>query len=325
MARAGWFVGAVLLATSIVVSGEPSARLQRVGVLIDFRKGDANLVRTLSARLAAGGLVEGRDVKVEVLSNELDLARIPDLAQKMVATRPDVIYTTHEFWVEALQRSTSTIPIVFTSVTEPVERGFVRSFSRSGTNIVGVADRAREMTVKRTELLREVFPRAHRLMVLGAYSNLTGSDIAALDDVANRLKFTLIKADITETPIAQALSAADRQKPEAILPFGTLDVRPGEHGVDTLFEYVSRRRIPALFSSARVVERGGLMSLTEDPKDQLQRSADMVVKILKGARPSEMPIEQADKFELVINLLAAKQTGLTIPASVLRRADRIIE
>ncbi|HYL89948.1 MAG TPA: ABC transporter substrate-binding protein [Burkholderiales bacterium] len=296
-----------------------------MGVLVDFRKGDANLIQMLSARLAAGGLIEGRDVQVEILSNELDLARIPDLAQKMVSTRPDVIYTTHEFWVEALQRTTSTIPIVFSSVTEPVERGFVRSFARSGTNIVGVADRAREMMVKRIQLLREALPRSRRLMVLGAYSNLTANDIAALEAAAGRLKFTIIRADITETPVAQTLANADRQRPDAILPYGTLDVRPGEHGVDTLFGYVSQKRIPVVFSSARVVERGGLMSLTEDPKDSLQRSADLVVKILKGARPSEMPIEQADKFELVINLKAAKEIGLTIPASILRRADRLIE
>jgi len=242
-----------------------------------------------------------------------------------VSTSPDVIYTSHEFWVEALKRITSTIPIVFTSVTEPVERGFVRSFARSGTNIVGVADRAREMMVKRVELLREAFPAARRLMVLGAYSNFTRNDIVALEEAANQLKFTIVKADITVKPVAQALADADRQKPDAILPFGTLDVRPGEYGVKTLFEYVNRKRIPVAFSNARVVEAGGLMSLTEDPTDYLRRSADLVVKILKGTRPSGMSIEQADKFELVINLKAAKQTGLTIPASILRRADRVIE
>jgi putative ABC transport system substrate-binding protein len=279
----------------------------------------------LSARLAANGFIVGRDVNIEVASVELELAKIPELVREMVSRNPDVIYTTHEFWVDALKLATSTIPVVFSSVTEPVERGYVHSFSRSGTNIVGIADRAREMMVKRVELLREAFPRARRLMVLGAFTNLVNADIAALNDAANRVKFEVINADISARSVEQTLADADLRKPNAILPFGGLDVRPGEHGVKTLFAYVARRRIPVLFSNSKVAEAGGLMSLTIDTRYTVLRSAELVVKILKGAQPSTMPVEQADRFELVINLKTARKLGLTIPQSVLVRADRVID
>ena len=310
---------------SVLSSAEAADHPRQVAVLVDSMVGDANVVRGLSERLAAAKLVEGRDVQVVVMSNELDLARIPALAQAAVASKPAVIYTTHEVWVEALKQATTTIPVVFSSVTEPVERGFVRSLARSGTNMVGVADRDREVTVKRVELLREAFPHARRLMVLGAFNHLSKGDVRAIEEASSRLKFTLIRADISTTPVAATLANANGQKPDAILPFGTLDVRPGERGVDTLFEYVNRRKIPVVYSSSRVAERGGLMSLREDPRDQVRRSTEMVVKILNGSRPSEMAIDQADKFEFVINLKVAKQAGFALPPSVLLRADRVIE
>jgi len=313
------------IAYSLLPTVDAADPPRQVAVLIDSKVGDANIVQGLSARLAAAKLLEGRDVRVVVMSNEQDLARIPALAKAAVASKPAVIYTTHEVWVEALKHATTTIPVVFSSVTEPVERGFVRSLARSGTNLVGVADRDREATMKRLELLREAFPHARRLMVLGAFDHLSKGDVLAIEQTSKRLKFTVIRADISTTPVAATLANADRQKPHAILPFGTLDVRPGERGVDTLFEYVNRRRIPVVFSSSRVAERGGLMSLQEDAKDQVRRSAEMVVKILNGSRPSEMAIDQADKFEFVINLKVAKQGGFAIPSSVLLRADRVIE
>ena len=324
-ARRRLLIAAGLLIAPLPMYAQTSKRPLRVGVLIDSRVGDANIVQMLSARLAANGFVEGRDVEIAVASVELDLARIPELARKMVSTNPDVIYTTHEIWVEALKRTTSTIPIVFSFVTEPVERGFVQSFSRSGTNVVGVADRGREMLVKRVELLHEAFPDTRRLMVLGAFTHISKADIAAIGDAADRVKFEVIDADISSKTVEQALADADRRRPDAILPFGTLDVRPGEYGVKKLFEYVARRRIPVIFSESKVAEAGGLMSLTIDPRDYVGRSADLVVKILKGARPSAMPIEQADKFELVINMKTAKALGLTIAPSILLRADRVIE
>lgn len=181
------------------------------------------------------------------------------------------------------------------------------------------------MMVKRVELLREAFPRARRLMVLGAFINLNKADIAAINDAADRVKFEVVNADISAKTVEQALADADLRNPDAILPFGTLNVRAGEQGTRTLFEYIARRRIPVLFSESKVAEAGGLMSLTIDPRDNVRRSADLVIKILKGAQPSAMPVEQAHKFELVINLKTAKQLSLRIPQSILLRADRVIE
>ena len=323
--RRQFLIATGALIAPLPIYAQPSKRPFLVGVLIDSRVGDANLVGMLSARLAANGFIVGRDVKVEVASVELELAKIPEVAREMVSRNPDVICTTHEFWVDALKLATSTIPVVFSFVTEPVERGYVHSFSRSGTNIVGITDRGREMMVKRVELLREAFPRARRLMVLGAFTNLVQGDMAAMSDAANRVKFEVINADISARSVEQTLADADLRNPDAILPFGGLDVRPDEYGVRTLFAYVARRRIPVLFSNSKVAEAGGLMSLTIDPRDNVRRAAELVVKILKGAQPSAMPVEQPDKFELVINLKTARELGLAIPQSVLLRADRVIE
>jgi putative ABC transport system substrate-binding protein len=319
---AGLFAGLTLASLAL---GQTASGPRHVAVLIDSKAGDANVVVGLSERLAAAGLTVGRDVNVQVSSNEQDLARIPAMARAAVAAKPAVIYTTHELWVDALKDATTTIPIVFAFVTEPVSHGFVQSFARSGTNMVGVADRNREVMAKRVEILRAAFPRARRLMVLGAYTHLTKDDLHAIEDAASRLKFTLIRADISSVPLAAALAAADTQKPDAVLPFGTLDVRPGERGSTTLIDYVNRRKIPAIYSNGQITETGGLMSLQEDASEQIRRSADMVVKILGGARPSEMAIDQADKFELVINMSVAKKSGFAIPQAVLLRADRVIE
>ena len=310
---------------SLLVWGQTASGPRRVAVLIDSKSGDANVVVGLSERLTAAGLTVGRDVDVLVSSNEQDLARIPAMARAAVATKPAVIYTTHELWVDALKEATTTIPIVFAFVTEPVSHGFVQSFARSGTNMVGVADRNREVMTKRIEILRQAFPRARRLMVLGAYAHLTKDDLRTIEEASSRLKFTMIRADITSVPLAATLAAADGQKPDAVLPFGTLDVRPGERGSSTLIEYVNRRKIPAIYSNGQITETGGLMSLQEDASEQVRRSADMVVRILNGSRPAEMAIDQADKFELVINMKVAKKSGFAIPQPVLLRADRVIE
>lgn len=136
--RRKFLIAAGLLIAPLPIYAQTSNRPLLVGVLIDSQVGDADIVEMLSARLAANGYFVGRDVKIEVASVELDLARIPEFARRMVSRNPDVIYTTHELWVDALKLATSNIPVVFSFVTEPVERGFVRSFSRSGTNIVGL-------------------------------------------------------------------------------------------------------------------------------------------------------------------------------------------
>jgi putative ABC transport system substrate-binding protein len=283
------------------------------------------LLRSLSERLAANGFADGRDVSIEVGSCELDLALIPDLARRMVASRPDVIFTTHEVWVEALKRETSTIPIVFSFVSEPVERGFVLSLSRSGTNITGVTDRGREIIVKRMELMRDAFPGVRRLLLLADFKHLERSDHEEIEKAAKLLNIVIINADIAGQSVEKALNEARRQNPDSVLPIGTLDVRPGENGVKKLNEFAARRRIPVVYSSSGVVDKGGLMSLDIDRLDNYQRAAEMVVQVLKGARPAAMPVEQAAKFELVINLKTAKTLGLKISQSVLVRANRVIE
>lgn len=316
--------GAAILA-SFTAFGQQPRRLLRVGALIDSRANEAGFLRTLSERLAANGLVEGVDVSVEVQSCEFDFTLIPDLARRMVASRPDVIFTTHEVWVEALKRETSTIPIVFSFVSEPVERGFVLSWSRGGTNITGVTDRGRDLMVKRMELIREVSPSVRRLLLLANFNNVDKGDREALGKAAQLLGIALIYGDIAEQSVGKTLSAARRQHPDAVLPIGSLSVRPGESGVRKLNEFMASRRIPVVYSSSRIAAKGGLMSLDIDINDNYQRAAEMVVRVLKGDRPADMPVEQAAKFELFVNLRTAKALGLKIPYSVLLRANRVIE
>ena len=318
VASAAFFVPAI-------VHGQRPSQPLRVGVLIDTPIGDANVLEVLFERLAANGFVKNRDVIIEVGSNDLDLAKIPELARKMVAANPNVILTTHEEWADALKRETSTIPIVFSFVSEPVERGYVLSLSRSGTNMVGVTDRGNEMTIKRMELLREAFPIARRLLVIAAFSFFSKAEIATIHKASDQLKFALIESDISGQSVEKVLKDARRERPDCVLPIGGMDIRPGEQGVKRLEEFVALSRIPIIYTNSKIVDRGGLMSLDIDRAENIRRSSDLVVKILKGSRPAEMPVEQAAKFEFVVNLKTAKALGLKISQSILVRANRVIE
>jgi putative ABC transport system substrate-binding protein len=178
---------------------------------------------------------------------------------------------------------------------------------------------------KRMELIRDAFPGVRRLLVLADFQHLEKNAHEDIKKAAQSLNIATIYADIAGQSVEKALDGARRQNPDSVLPIGTLDVRPGEYGVKKLNEFAARHRIPVVYSNSKIVDKGGLMSLDIDRQDNYQRAAEMVVQILKGARPAAMPVEQAAKFELVINLKTAKALGLKIPQSVLVRANRIIE
>ena len=223
-------------------------------------------------------------------------------------------------------KATSTIPIVIRTATDPVSAGFVRSLARPGGNITGVTSITTRLIGKQLELLAEVVPGAKRIAVLTAEpdpARFMARDASKEMEAAARalgLKLQVLSAREPDT-IDNAFAAMSKERAQALL----VDPNPRfrEHG-ERILEHAAKNRLPAIYFQSVLVEKGGLMSYATNNADEYRRAAVYVHKILQGTKPADLPVEQPTKFELVINLKAAKQIGLTIPPNVLARADRVI-
>ena len=306
----------------------PQGRMHRVGVLMITRTGDAELVRILVDRLAGAGFVVGRNLEILQESIEFKGERAGELARRLVNANPDVLYVTTEPLLEAVKAETSRIPIVFVFVTDPVERGYVREYSRPGGNITGVTDRYVEMGVKRLELLRETLPRAKRVAFVAHYDDPFG--LSTWRAAAKRLGFEVIDADLAQRAIStqDALEKARAAGADCLLPIGSLKGLAKSEKDDPLsifLRFAERYRLPAIFTSTAVVkQRGGLMSLDVDRSRIMQQGAEMVIRVLRGESAATMAIEQADRFTMAVNLVTAQALGIVIPQSVLLRTDEVI-
>jgi putative ABC transport system substrate-binding protein len=223
----------------------------------------------------------------------------------------------------AARQATQTIPIVFATGVNPVAAGLVTSLARPGGNVTGVISVIDSLAPKRLELLREILPAAKRIGLLGDSSDprLT-NDRTALVPVASALGLTLIVREASDpVEFDAAVASLMEQRVDAILAVSSISSNLRER----LIELTSRRRVPVVGSLTPVAEVGGLLSYSASIPDQLRRSAQMVDKVLKGAKPADLAVEQPSKFELVINLKAARTLGLTVPPSLLQRADVVIQ
>jgi putative tryptophan/tyrosine transport system substrate-binding protein len=315
---------AVLFALGSSTEAQQPTKIPRIGFL------GASSASTLAARIEALrqglrelGYVEGKSIVIEYRWAEGKFDRLPALAAELVRLKVDVIVTGGTTSTRAAKKATVTIPIVMGFDNDPVGNGFVASLAHPGGNITGLSTLAPEISGKQLELLKEIVPRLSRVAVLGS-STTPGTAQARreIELAAGALKVQLQYLDVlSPKDIETAFQAASKGHADAVLALTNPILNQNRKA---LADLAVKNRLPAIYYSAEFVEDGGLMTYSVSTTDPFRRAATYVDKILKGAKPADLPVEQPTKFEFVINLKAAKQIGLTIPPNVLARADRVI-
>ena len=320
----------VVLATVIpaffhLAEAQQPTKIPRIGVL------SAVSLSAMVARVEAFrqglrdlGYVEGKNIVIEWRSAEGKSERAPALAAELVRLKVDVIVTGGRLTTRAAKEATNTIPIVMAQDSDPVANGFVASLARPGGNITGLATLAPEISGKQLELLKEIVPKLSRVAVLGTSTQPGNAQVLKeIELAAGALKVQLQYLDILATKdIETAFRAASKKRADAVLVLASAVFNSQRKQIA---ELAVKSRLPAIYGDREDVEAGGLMSYGVNTADLFRRAATFVDKILKGAKPADLPIEQPIKFELIINLKAAKQIGLTIPPNVLARADKVIK
>ena len=318
-------LGLGLLAAPLAADAQQPGKVARIGILPPgplavrlhlwdaFRQGLRDL-----------GYVEGQNIVLVFPSAEVRPERLTDLAAELVRLKVDVIVTAATVGTQAAQQATRTIPIVMAFITDPVETGLVTSLARPGGNITGLSFLSPELYGKRLQLLKEVVPGLSRTAVLSGPTNLdVANQVRELKTAAGALGVQLQILEVRSADdFEKAFQAATRGRAGALLTLDdslTYSYRP------RIVEFAAKHRLPAIYGVREVVDAGGLMSYGASLLDLYRRAATYVDKILKGAKPADLPVEQPTKFELVINLKTAKALGLSIPHSVLIRADQVIQ
>jgi ABC-type uncharacterized transport system substrate-binding protein len=314
------FAGGIL-AAPLAAAAQTAEKVYRIGML--GSSASDPLVAAFKQGLRELGYVEGRNIMVEYRSAEGRTERLPDLAADLVRLKVDVIVASSQGAVAAKQ-ATTTIPIVMPIITDPVRLGLVASLAKPGGNATGFATQNDELPGKWMELVKETLPHASRVAVLFHPTYDGGVQLKASEAAARSLGVRL-QALKVERPddFGSAFTAVQKTRAEALVIsssplFYTQRAR--------LVEFAAKHRIPTIYHQSEfVVGSGGLMSYGPDFHDLFRRAATYVDKILKGAKPADLPVQQPTKFELVINLRTAKALGLTIPQTLLLRADQVIE
>jgi putative ABC transport system substrate-binding protein len=269
------------------------------------------------------GYVEGKNIVIEWRSANGQLDRLPALAAELVRLKLDIIVSTGPTVTRAAKEATSTIPIVMAFDTNPVDNGFVSSLARPGGNITGLSSLAPEISGKQLELLKDLLPRLSRVAVFGT-TTVPGS-MQALKDIERAAESFGVKLQFLDIldfkDIETAFRAAGKGRADAVLVLTSGVLANHRPKVAAL---AIKSRLPAIYFRSEFVEDGGLVAYGVSVTHLDRRAATYVHKILKGAKPADLPVEQPKKFELVINLTGAKQIGLTIPPNVLARADKVI-
>jgi putative ABC transport system substrate-binding protein len=278
----------------------------------------------LERRLAELGYVEGRNLVIDFRTAESQLDRLPALAAELVGRRPDVIVASATLSALAVKRATSTIPIVLSAVVDPVVAGIVPSIARPGGNITGVSLLNVELSGKALQLMKETVPGVSRVAVVWNSSNRTHGDIMkSTEAAAATLGVTLERLDVRKPDdLPAALDAITRARANGLLvfpdPVSYAQRKP-------ILDFAGSRRLPASYPFREMVDEGGLMCYGPNLSASYRGAAEYVDKILKGARPGDLPIARATKFDLVVNLKTAKALGLTIPQAILVRADDVVQ
>jgi ABC-type uncharacterized transport system substrate-binding protein len=318
-------VGLALASVRLVEAQQPTGKVKRIGFMATGSvSSDRNRIDTFRRGLRDLGYVEGKNVVIEYRYAEGKPDRLPGLAVELVHLKADVIVVSGGTSAKAAKNATQMVPIVMTNVSDPIEIGVVDSLARPGGNITGLTTQAPELGGKRLELLKEIVPKLSRVAAIGnpdtlSYSKQMKEIEMAAQAISLQVQSVPVKAP---SDFENAFTAIKKERARALI---TLAAPTVIFLRDRIIELAVKTGLPAAYSDSEFVESGGLMSYAPNYNDLLRRAAVFVDKILKGAKPADLPVEQPTKFELVINLKAAKQIGLTIPQSVLYRADRVIK
>jgi ABC-type uncharacterized transport system substrate-binding protein len=310
-----------LLAAPLGAEGQHTEKVWRIGLVSVAYLRDEDI---FFQRLRELGYVEGQSLVVERRYSEGRAERFPEFAAELVRLKADIIIVTTTPAALAVKSATNIVPVVFPTAIDPVGAGVVPSLARPAGNITGSTTQAPEIVAKRLQLLKEAIPHLSRVAVLWNAANpANAGQWREVQSAARALGLTLQSREVRgPRDFERVFAAMARERPDALLFIvDGLTIQHGEEIVD----FVTKYRIPSIFDRAYLAKAGGLMSYGADVAELWRRAALLVDRILKGAKPADLPIEQPEKFELVVNRKTAKALGLTIPPSLLQRADQVIE
>lgn len=314
-----------LLAAPLAVAQQAGTQIS-IGIL-EYGTGDdfAPILASFKEGLREGGFVEGQDVRIEYRYAADDFRKLARLAEDLVRAKVRVIYAPTPWAVHGAKAATSSIPIVFSGVNDPVSVKFVQSLARPGGNVTGISIASAELTAKRLQLLHEMFPAASRVGVVYDEDAAKACQIE-LKDIARAGRQLGINVHefpyLAKSDLRRAFEAGQRANVSALLVPTTMEAR--RFGSEFVTQSMISK-IPTMHSGRQAVAAGGLMSYGPDDSWATRRAGNYVARILKGAKPADLPVERPTTYELVINLKVARAMGVTIPRSILLRADRVIE
>ena len=308
--------GAVLLAP-LATQGQQVGKVRKVGELHPGSGSEERL-----AALREVGYVEGQNLVVERRHAEGRLDRLPAFATELVGLKPDVILATGETAIRAAKNATKVIPIVMAFAEDPVGKGLVASLARPGGNITGVTlVAAGTMAAKRIDVFKEAVPRARRIALL-TWPGMEAAQVKEAEQAARALKIETVLVEVQSGDYEAAFSAMATERADALFVVSNPVLNRDRKRIIAL---AARHRLPAIYEWRESAEEGGLLAYGAKFRELNRRVAAYVDKILKGAKPEDLPVEQPTTFELVINLKTAKALGLTIPPALLGRADEVIQ
>jgi putative ABC transport system substrate-binding protein len=312
----------IVLTVPLAAATQEAGKVSRIGTLV-LGSARGPFVDSFKQGLRELGYIEGRNIRIESRSAEGRAERLPALAAELVRLNVDVIVAGSQAAVAAKQ-ATSSIPIVMPIITDPVGLGLVASLARPGGNATGFATQNDELPAKWMELVKEALPRASRVAVIWDPAYGGALQLKASEDAARSLRVRLHGLKVErQHDFAPAFAALEKDRPEALIVSSSALFF--FHRA-RLIEFAAKHRLPTIYHQSEfVVDSGGLMSYGPDFSDLSRRSATLVDKILRGAKPGDLPVEQPTKFELALNIKTANKLGLTFPSSLLSRADRIIQ
>jgi putative tryptophan/tyrosine transport system substrate-binding protein len=315
----------VPLAIAVIAEAQQPTKIPRIGFLTATSLSIiAARIEALQQGLRELGYVEGKNIVIEWRSAEGKADLLPALAVELVRLKVDIIVAAGTSDTRAAKEATTTIPIVMTQDTDPIGTGFVASLARPGGNITGLSTLAPELSGKRLELLKEVVPKLSRVAVFGTSTTpSTAPTLKETELAAGTFKVQHQYLDILDSKdIETAFRTAAKGRADAVLVLAGPVVFSQRTQIAGL---AVKNRLPAIYPQTEFTEAGGLMYYGANTPDLFRRAATYVDRILKGAKPADLPVEQPKKFEFIVNLKAAKQIGLTIPPNVLARADKVIK
>jgi ABC-type uncharacterized transport system substrate-binding protein len=318
---------ALLFALCFPAQAQQTGKVPRIGYLDpSTASGSAVLVDAFRQELTKLGWIEGKNITFEYRFAEQKPERLPELAAELVRLKVDLIVVAGVPTGLAAKEASSSIPIVMVTASDPVGAGLVASLARPGGNVTGLSSLSPGLNSKRLEILKDTVPKLARVGLLRSQADNLARDLQLKElrpaALALKLKLEEIETQINPKGLESAFQTAKQKRVNAIL---TLTTREFFAEKKRIVELAGKYKLPAIYFQKEFVDEGGLMSYGIDYDDLYRRAAVYVDKILKGAKPADLPVQQATKFEFVINLKAAKQIGLTIPPDVLARANKVIK